>query len=201
LEANIGSLEQRRRSQESDIGNDIVQVRDATEARHIDELTLIETKREIELAAANRRETFEYRHSLKHSQVLAGHDEVEEAIRMKNVADEEIRLVREDWANEINDRFDRKVDQVTKRQIRELEEIQRSYDASLELVGTRYENDVLIERRKAGVWIQRTLQKAISNPNLEIHKAGLRKQISETLTKSVHKFLSDKQQESLLHLE
>jgi hypothetical protein len=201
LDTNTRLLNERRRVRESDICSDVEQVREATEARHIEEITLIEVHRTAELMAAGTRETFEYRHALKHSQILAAHDEVDAAIRMKNSADAEIAAVRQGWANEINERYNRKIALTAKRQIRELEEIQRNYDANLELVRASFENEVLTEKRKARVWIQRTMQKAISNPNLEIHKPGLRKQLTDELTKKLHEFLKEREQESLLQLE
>jgi UDP-N-acetyl-D-mannosaminuronate dehydrogenase len=126
---------------------------------------------------------------------------VADALQIKDEADAEITAVRQEWTNDINARYNRKVEITTRRQMAELEELQRTFDANIKLIQAGFENEVAIERRKAGVWIQRTLQKAIADPNLQIHKPGLRQQLTDELKKTLVQCLAEQHEESLLQLK
>jgi hypothetical protein len=201
LDTNRASLDERRQANESDVRADIEQVRRAAEARHIQDLTRCEVDRQAELLAANSRRTSDYWNKMKHAQVLTSHDEIDAALGMKADAEAELADMRDRWADEINIRYDKKIEMTTGKQLAELEELQRTFDSYLDIVQAGYENDVAVERRKAGVWIQRTLQKAIANPDLTSHQPALRKQLAAKLTASVEAFLIEQGQESLLHLQ
>jgi hypothetical protein len=201
LDENIASLTERRSNREAAVQNDILKVRSATQLRHIDELTTIEVNRRAELLAANNRETSEYRHLIKNSQVLAAHDEVSDALRLMDEADTQIDTLRGEWRKEINARYGKKIQIQTQKQMAELDEIQAAFKENMDLIKLGFEDDVVVEKRKAGVWIQRTLQKSMVQLNLEIHKPELRKQIAKGLKAKLREFLKEKHHEDLLGLQ
>jgi putative sterol carrier protein len=199
--ANLAAIDDRRAARESDAGKDTQSVRAAMQARHVDQLTKLETDRELALWMAQRRSTLDYHHAIRHSQVLASHDEVGEAIAVKNEADATLSARQEEWEQQTNRRFDGQRAALLKRQVDELVALEESLKENIAQVEASYHEEVRLQRTKMRVWLQRTVQMAIAKQRLELHRPGEVEGIAEELTQYLTEYLKEHGEESLLQLE
>jgi hypothetical protein len=166
--------------------------------RHIDELTAIETEREIARLRERSRESADVKSLLDASQRLATVDDVKGAKSLKSEADALKDQQYHQRMEVINGKFDRLIKQAIRKQSSELEGLQRKLDALLEEAESIHESEKIDQQKKAGVYIRFSLHKAITDAAFQLEKKDKRVMVSTELTSFLKKLLKDEKKGFLL---
>jgi hypothetical protein len=198
FQANLAALDDHRAARASDAQKSVQEVRSAMQARHVDQLTKLETDRELALWMAQRRTTSDHRAAIRHSQILASRAAVGAAIALRTVADAALAARQAEWEKQINARFGRRRDLLLKKQVDELVALQETFDDNAARLEASYQEEVALQKTKMRVWLQRTLQMAIAKQRLERPRPGEVEEIAQELTRCLKDYLAEQGEEGLL---
>ncbi|KAH0791922.1 hypothetical protein GPJ56_004106 [Histomonas meleagridis] len=160
-------------------------------ARHIEELTDIETEKEVEKLREKRRVSQEVYDLWRQSQKLASVDEIEDAMKTKAQADSLQVQQGEERQEKVEMKYSKIIRQVLDKQKKEIEGLQKKLVSLLDEAEAVMEKEQMEQKKKVGVFVQYALNKAITDGTKQLSNKKMRMTVTNELTAFVKKLLKE----------
>jgi gas vesicle protein len=201
LDENIAALDDRTARRTSEFKSDIETVMAQMKERHLRTLTELESDRAETIARIDSRESAEYKNAVAVTQLLAADDQADLAKRMLKDAADGLEQEKQALRDAANSKYDTAVQGEVKKQKLEFVLLKSSFDEHMKLIDLAYDNDAGTERRKAAIFVQRTLLKGINDCCSGLKAVKYRTRVTQELTNYVRDFLEAQQKVYLLAVE
>lgn len=167
--------------------------------KHINELTDIETERQIELIKEENRVPGYYTAMKEESQRLARNNDRAGAKTTIEKAEALLKERKAQKKKEIHSKYNAAINAALERQEKEIEALQDRLQSELSTADDMAESDLDQERKKMVVCIKSTIKMAVDSSIEHLEKVETRSKVTKALTDYTKKFLKERGHESLLN--
>lgn len=197
-ESNMEEVSQQIEDNEVQIRESVNQIFEEMKKRHIKEIEDNETLRQIEILREEKREKNDVRELKKQSKNLAKADEVDQAKLIFKKANEIDELNKETEMGNINNKYDRLLNQICARQRTEIEALQQRLEELINQNEKVRHEDEVYQQKQVAVFIRHTLQKSLNDATRKLNRKENISKVTQELKNTVIQILKDQQKLELL---